>query len=217
MTSRKPQITEESVSTALPAGFADGVVRGVVDAYDEAAQFCSTNFGPEGSTLRPHLQLAIIERNVRQQLSGVAGVTMRSVPNGARNCSHLVIEFEGLVITISALESRRAIPRHADFRQSYAESSQGELFAATGGDSGPARTKLYLLIAHGPTGASTPAFLDIVPPTNTCDAYVEHARINLLDAVARSANPVPAAVPDEVVAPAAAELRDDVAQEGKQA
>jgi hypothetical protein len=84
-------------------------------------------------------------------------------------------------------------------------------------DAAHERTKLYLLIVHGPAGATTPAFLDIVPPTNSCDGYVEHARISLLEAAATASNPIPAPVPAEVVAPAAAELRDDVAKEDKQA
>jgi hypothetical protein len=166
MSSRNPVVTRDSVRSELRDGFADKVIRAMTAAYAEAKLECAENYGPEGGDLYGHLLRAKVERNLHQSFSGVVGVTVRFDLNASRNSRHLVIEIGRLVITESMVDTPWTMVRRAEFRETLAQSAQGDLFASS--DDGPIRSKLYLLIVHGPGGASAPAFIDIVPPTANC-------------------------------------------------
>jgi hypothetical protein len=93
-----------------------------------------------------------------------------------------VIDINGVLLTQSLADSPNDVIQQANFRETYAKSSQVELFAARdevirAHDAG----KLYAMFLHGATAnPKQPRFMAVVFPTQDCEAYVWDATINVM-------------------------------------
>lgn len=107
------------------------------------------------------------------------------------DAKHVVIEIGDVMLTQSLADGPHDIIQRASFRNTYAESSQLEMFAdPVAVERAHQAGKLYAMFLHGVSGnPKQPRFMAIVFPTKNCGAYVFEATINVLsmfDDLARS-------------------------------
>jgi hypothetical protein len=179
----------------VPDAFLKDLLRGVLTAWRDADQKTREEHEePERHDLFPHQRRAILERELR----GVGrkhGLAASPEKNIRKTASYTRVVCGRVIITASAVHEADEIVRHADFRLSFARSSQMCMFA----EAVPVLpdAPLYALILHGPgamesdedgnTVLSTakPGFVDVVFPAPVANAQnkIEYVggRVHLLD------------------------------------
>ena len=117
-------------------------------------------------------------------------------------------------MTENAVADPSELPRDADFRATYARSSQGSLF----GESNPPApdAPLYVMITYGPSNATEPHFASIIVPDPECSQIL--ARIRLDDILLEVKREVAGTgrvsfAPPAVFAPAARAVAEELVED----
>lgn len=148
-----------------------GFAAAIDDAYARARTFCLDEMRiDQARDVYPHVRRGFIEDNL-QSLASRHEMTSRSVPNAAGNCRYVELEYMGIVVTCSAVDSPGAFPRDAVFREQLARSSQIEMFEDE--EPIPDDTRLYTLLLHGGEPLDEhPGFLNIGFPDRACREFL---------------------------------------------
>jgi hypothetical protein len=137
---------EAIVRGCLPEGFIDATMRALVDANREAKKAIGGYAKPEHRDLFGHLQRASFEGKWREGIAPFDGVRIRTRLNKKRTSRYTIMHMDRLVLTASAVKEPSVLPRYANFRNTLALASQGELFVATGTQS--AGGLVYGIVTH---------------------------------------------------------------------
>ena len=150
-------------------------------AYPEAAKICGEHLlRDQAHDVRGHLRRGLVERNFKNYGRRLTGAVVRQERNRIGSSNHVVIEIGGIRLTQSQADGPNDVVQHADFRETYAEASQIDLFDGRVSDESGSKT-LFAMLLHGPsTNPKQPRFIAIVFPTKDCKAYVYDATIDVL-------------------------------------
>lgn len=165
----------------MPQNFLLALSSMVQQCYTAAKDFFDQFDEPERDGLPVYRRTLIedglvhlAERFKKQGLSISAGKNLR-------NNSHRILVCGPIVLTQSKIESRRSLPRQADFRETYAKDPQLSLFQEMEDDLSTANKELsiYSMLVHRPSlDDRHPEFIDVIFPNRTYTAIVD--RIELL-------------------------------------
>jgi hypothetical protein len=172
MKSELVEIFDESV----PRQFLEDTIRCMYGAYREAHDYCLKEYEPsEMHDLLPHVRRAMVERNWRAVAARHPGVSASAWPNSTASSYHTRIRSGRVILTASAVERPGALTRSAEFRNTYARTSQlsfedADHASPTGGES------LYAILLHGPDPARIygPGFVHVGFPAADSSGYVEN-------------------------------------------
>lgn len=159
-----------------------GLAKCVWAAYPEAQSVCSQHLlRDQVHDARGHFRRSLVERNWKNYGRRIPGAIVRQETNSVKSSKHVVIEIGNVILTQSLADGPADIIQRANFRDTYAEASQANLFAPPEQNHTPApNAKLYAMFLHGAsTDPRQPRFMSIVFPTRDCAAYVYDATIDV--------------------------------------
>jgi hypothetical protein len=185
-------------NTCVPIGFQKEILKVVVSQYGKAYEHCQEHFDSGTcDDVLPYYRRAMIEEELGELARRFKKEGAVSRLNDAHNCSHNVLLLgDRIAITQSKVDGRRALPREAGFRTSYAQSPQMVFEFAK--DDNPCagvevESVLYGIVVHAPSEIpSCPLFVDIIFPDAAYEQIVD--RIRLLEKfpdVAEHLEPLP--------------------------
>jgi hypothetical protein len=159
---------------AIPAELIEDILRLLAAEYRTAYEECKMFYPPEEAhDLRPHVRRAKIESKVRELAKSYPGVTATVEPNARRTGWHTVIRSGNVAMTISHVNQPSDMVRAADFRTTYAQDAQINMF-------GPDKPKpprdatLFAILRHGASKRTPrrPDFVRVGFPDEDCTHYV---------------------------------------------
>ena len=182
MASAPSQIQRHFLTTFAP-DIIHGLTKCVWAAYPEAQSICSRYLlRDQIHDVRGHIRRGLVERNWKNYGRRIPNATVHQEANSVGSSKHVVIEIGDVMLTQSLADGPHDIIQKANFRETYAEASQLEMFADPGAVKRAQQAgKLYAMFLHGASdNPKQPRFMAIVFPTKDCDAYVYDATINVL-------------------------------------
>jgi hypothetical protein len=141
-------------------------------AYRESHEHCDEHYPREQAfDLRPFERRAAFERNWQNLTARFPNVLAR--PTWNDGSYHTKITAGRVVLTASSVPSPRSVVREAEFRKTYAQSSQHELFVKNP-EPPQDDALLYAILLHGPdvNDLKRPGFMTIAFPNSRCTEYV---------------------------------------------
>lgn len=159
---------------AIPAELIEDILRLLASEYRTAYDECKLFYPPEEAhDLRPHVRRAKIESKVRELANSYPGVAATVEPNAKRTGWHTVIRSGNVVMTISHVNQPSDMVRPADFRSTYAQDAQINLFGPEK-PRPPRDAQLFSILRHGSSKRMPrrPDFVRVGFPDADCKYYV---------------------------------------------
>jgi hypothetical protein len=167
----------------VPEAFLEALAAVLLSSYRRSFRWCGKQFPEEEARdLRPYVRRCMIDARMRQ-LAQEHSIRGTAEWNIAKNVHHTKIVAGRIVMTASAVDDPRRLPRQADFRDGYARDNQPLLPAMQELEPPPdPDAPLYAILCHGPSvdNPSLPAFADIRFPLPGCLAWAP-GRIRLFE------------------------------------
>jgi hypothetical protein len=163
---------------AFSDDFLEQVLRVLAASYRGAHAECRLQYPPaEAHDLYPIMRRAIIESQLGEVAKEYPEISASPKPNHSGTSYYRLLSSGNVFLTVNAVEHPNAKVRRAMFRNTYAESSQLNLF----GPPPEEGTMLYGILLHGPEllNKTRPEFAHIVFPNRDCSEYV--GRIDLFN------------------------------------
>ena len=158
---------ERVFSTSFPDHILEAMLKCLFNAYKIADDECKQKFAPEEAhDLLPFYRWV----QLRMELRGLGGrfqeIQTRAEPSGS--CSHIVIDTDRVMLTVSSVDRAGGFPRPAIYRNEYSNENQYNLFRPI-----PKNSKIYAVLIHGAykEDRSKPAFSEIVFPEKGFNSY----------------------------------------------
>jgi hypothetical protein len=142
---------EQMFLKVVPEDFLGDMVRVIVDAYPAAADEC---FGRYPRAVAHDLVAHVRRAKIESGLQAVAdkhreiGLMARDTPNRRSSAFHTLVRAHHIVVTESMVRTPDTPVRRADFRTTYARSSQLSMFVPVS-EPDPSEP-LYAIVLHGP-------------------------------------------------------------------
>jgi len=157
---------EQVFDGCVPRQVQEALIRCLFGAYKTTFEECARFPEEEARDLRPFyrwVQLRTDLRGIAQRFRGVGATAERY---------HTLLAAGRVILTASAVEGPGDLVRPALYRQTYASSSQLDLFIKD--TPPPDDAQLYAILLHGPdpTEPRQPLFAQIAFPDKACQSYV---------------------------------------------
>jgi hypothetical protein len=167
----------------FPPAFMDATASAVLWCYRRSFAWCNKQLAEEEARdLRPYLRRCMIDDRLRK-LAKEYGLQATAEWNKAKNVHHTKIIGGRVVLTISAVDDPRRLPRRANFRNTYARDNQLLLPGMEDVEPPPdPDAALYAILCHGPSPENPrlPAFANIRFPLPQCTNWAP-GRIRLFE------------------------------------
>src|SRR5215213_2662557 len=162
---------EQDFLAAYPDDLLRDVLRALAAVYPGALADCrSKHPAPETHDLYPHVRRAMLEYQLREIAKGYTGIVASAELNYKGTSYYTLLRSGSVYLTANAVETPSARVRHAMYRETYARTSQPNLFG------GPLEegTMLYGILLHGPEvkNKARPEFAHIAFPNQDCSEYI---------------------------------------------
>jgi len=163
---------ERKFFDAFPDRFLGSLIRLLAHNYKTTHDRCKEYPHSEAHDLRPHLRRAEIERDVRDLTTRYPDIQADAEANRRGTSFYTLVSSNRIVLTLSAVAHPNILVRRACFRETYAQSSQLEMFTTR--REPPPGAKIYALLLHGPDrkDPSRPAFMHIAFPDARLRKYL---------------------------------------------
>lgn len=158
---------------AFPDEFCRNLIRLLAQVYKTANDKCKAEYPhSEAHDLRPHVRRAELERDVRDLTTRYGEIEARPELNPRGTSFYTLISCNQVVLTLSAVAHPSVLVRRAMFRETYAQSSQLNLYKRN--LEPPPGAKVYALLLHGPArkDPSRPGFMHIAFPDKKLRKYL---------------------------------------------
>ena len=170
----------ELARTELSDDFIMNFCLGLPDVYKNSYDYAYGYFGPaQAKDLLPHIRRAKTEEHLEKTASGFGNLNTDTCLNTAKNCRHVWLLSETIVLTANAVTGPREMVRPAIFRDTLAESNQLDIFPDP--NKKHLGTACYSMILHGPQELEPTrvGFVCLVFPSSDSKSYLY--RCNLLE------------------------------------
>ncbi len=158
---------------AFPDEFCRNLIRLLAQVYKTANDKCKAEYPySEAHDLRSHVRRAELERDVRDLTTRYREIEARPELNPRGTSFYTLISCNQVVLTLSAVAHPSVLVRRAMFRDTFAQSSQLNLYKRN--QEPPPGARVYALLLHGPArkDPSRPGFVHIAFPDRKLTKYI---------------------------------------------
>lgn len=190
-------ILEQVFFEDISPDFQKAMLFALGSAYDRSMEYCCPpRFGPnEALDLRGHLIRAHYETEFRRLNLAHNAVEAESRPNSRRSYYHSWIKVGRIYLTASSVREKSQKPRHAEFRNCYAQNGQLNLFEEVPPID---ESEIYAVFRYGPLRAESPSIATVSFPNENWSQYVENIDLlALYPGIINAPQPVDVEVQDE--------------------
>lgn len=160
-----------SLSLCVHRGYA--VVNALMDQHDMFKWIV-------GKELYPELKNIAVQTEMRRMVEkGFCGMQCSPELNHQKNCHHLEVFNDSLVMTVSQVKISGSMPRHAVYRAKHCDGNQVTMYELFGlhdvYDETEVANRYYCLLTHGSFGSeiSAPGFIHIGVPAQGEKGWIE--------------------------------------------
>lgn len=169
---------EKLVKDEIPIEFFKDFVQELPLVYKASHEHVFSNFcAAQARDLLPHVRRAKVDELLWAVAKRFECLKTSVCLNDARNCRHVRVRADSIVLTANAVNGPSEMVRRALFRDTLAESNQFLLFPEM--DDRPRGDACFAMILHGPLDLDWPRveFVYLAFPANDSRSYLK--RINL--------------------------------------
>ncbi len=170
-----PAELRQILRDSVPDAFLQDTVRCLLLSIEATEEECNEkySFQEQAHDMRGPMRRINFERDWKKLVEWrYPAASAVFQPNSTSNCYHLEVCFERVVLTASAVESPRTLPRDAEFRKTLARNPQRAFTFGPKPSPPPEGAPLYALLLYGTEDRdpSRAGFAHIVFPDEECAA-----------------------------------------------